>query len=166
MFIDDRYALGASLYIPLRVVHNIDRGSYSMSLWSPVKDYDGINIERYKEDDIVEYNVLLAASENGRIVSAPVTYYNKFTAVNDPYITTTENIDFYVTSSMTPEKIDELWTVVVNGITNSYKDATGLTFPLTGGELEMGQYTIDVPNNTFWFAFNDNATIILKFFKP
>lgn len=166
MFIDDRYALGSSLYIPLRMIHNIDQGSYSMSLWSPVKDYDGINIDRYKEDDIVEYNILLAASESGRIVSTPVTYYNKFTVVNDTYITTTENLDFYVTSSMTPEKIDELWTVIVNGITNSYKDATGMTFPLTGGELDMGQYTIDVDNNRFYFAFNDNATIILKYFKP
>jgi hypothetical protein len=167
MFIGDRYALGSNLYIPLRVQHNVDAGSYQMSLWSPIKDYDGINIVRFDNENVQEAVIYLPAfGDVAQFGSKAITYYEKFVGVTDPSITISDTLGFYFGGSPTPDEIDARWTVLVNGVVQVYKDATGMTFPLTGGELNMGEYTCDVDNDNFWFAFNDNVTIIIKYLKP
>lgn len=162
---DDRYAIGEDLYIPLRMVHNIDQGFYQISLWSPIKDYDGVNIIKYGDDTPVEYfqiwNDLIYAQVGNKLI----TGYWRFDNVTDPYVTLPEALNFYITTTTEPENIEANFDVFKNGVRLDYVDYTTLTFPLVGGELTMAQYTVEVDADKFHFAFNEGDTIIIKYFK-
>lgn len=162
---DDRYAIGEDLYIPLRMVHNIDQGTYQISLWSPIKDYDGVNIVRFG-DNIPVYEVLpfdydssITPTLNG------IARMWRWDNVTDPYVTLDEPLNFYITSTTEAENIEANFDVFKNGVRLDYVDYTLLTFPLVGGELTMAQYTVEVDVDKFHFAFNEGDTIIIKYFK-
>jgi len=164
---DDRYAIGNDLYIPIKMVHNIDRGEYQMTLWSPLKDFSGANIIRFddNEDDeqIAKNPVIEDIAASYQNIS--IKFYQKFTGVNDNYVTISEPLGFYFSSSLSPDIIDSRWTVIVNGIIQEYVDYTTFTFPLAGDELQIGQYTVNPDEDRFYFAYNENSTIILKYLK-
>jgi hypothetical protein len=161
---DDRYAIGSDLYIPLRMSHNIDSGTYQMSLWAPVKDYAGINITRFT--DIEDINRLVPSfADPQRGSSDTITYYERFADVNDTYVEMAEDMIYYTSDSATKEYIDATWNVWVQGVRQDYVDRETLTFPLTGGELIPGQYTINTEENRFYFAFNESNVIVIKFTK-
>lgn len=164
MHMDDRYALGDTLYIPLKSVHNVDSGTYTMSLWAPVKDYDGDNIIRFTDDtpkyEYTGTDVLLT-----RTSTAGYRRMWRFDGVTDTYVTLPENLAFYIGGSATPEEIETYFDVYRNGVYLFYKDYEALTFPLTGGELTMGEYTVYPDDNTFHFAFNEDDIILIKYIK-
>ncbi len=161
---DDRYAIGSNLYIPLRMVHNVDRAEYQVSLWSVLKDFSGVNIIRYSDDEPQPtlYSVDLATNKP---LTSSIRGYWKWTGVTDPYVTLDEALGFYITSTTTPEEIEEYFDVYKTNIRMEYVDYTTLTFPLTAGDLLLTQYTVEPDNDKFHFALCENETVIIKYLK-
>ena len=162
---DNRYAIGEDLYIPIRMVHNIDQGVYQLSLWSPIKDYDGVNIIKFGDDIPTEIEVLVEDLIYNTVTSANITAYWRFDNVNDPFVEIEESLNFFITSTTEPDNIEANFDVFKNGVRLDYVDYTTLTFPLVGGEMTMAQYTVEVDADKFHFAFNEGDTIIIKYFK-
>ncbi|MGB4958674.1 MAG: hypothetical protein WBO36_04305 [Saprospiraceae bacterium] len=162
---DDRFAIGSDLYIPLRMIHNVDSGVYQMSLWSPIKDYDGINITRFTDYEPVRYAIASPIDPARALGSNTITYYMRFENVNDPYVEIDEDMRYYTTDSAEYDEIDTYWDVYKNGVRLDYKDRDVLIFPLSDGDLQMHEYTINTPENRFYFAFNQGDTIVVKYRK-
>ena len=165
MHFDDRYALGTDLCIPVKCVHNVDSGTYAMSLWSPVKDYDGVNIVRWDEDQPVGPYYIGSELELMRPINPGLQRCWKFTGVTDTYVTIDEALGFYIGGSTAPEEIECYFSVYHNGVYQEYIDYTSLTFPLTPGDILPGQYTVEPDTDTFHFAYCENDTIIIKYIK-
>lgn len=168
MHFDDRYAISGQIYIPIRQVHNLDNGTYQLSLWSIYKDFDGINVEEFSDVEENKYVVAFDNNLNSPPPSMIDHFYLKYTNVNTTTINTMDqgiSLLFYFNSIITPETIDEQLDVFQNGVRLEYVDLNNFTFPLTGGELQMNQYTMDLDYNLIYFAYNEASTIILKYVK-
>ena len=165
MHFDDRYALGTDLCIPVKCVHNVDSGTYAMSLWAPVKDYDGVNIIRWDEDQPIGPSYVLGELSLMRFNGPGLQACWKYTGVTDPYVIIDEALVFYIGGSTEPEEIECYFSVYQQGIYQEYIDYTTLTFPLTPGDLVPGQYTVEPDADTFHFAYCENDTIIIKYIK-
>ncbi len=161
---DDRYAIGSNLYIPLRMVHNVDRAEYQVSLWSVLKDFSGVNIIRFSDDEpIYKLNVVDLTSD--KPLTSSIHAYWKWTGVTDPYVTLDEPLGFYISSTTTADEIEEYFDVYKTNIRMEYVDYTTLTFPLTAGDLLLTQYTVEPDNDKFHFALCENETVIIKYLK-
>ncbi len=128
MHFDDRYALGTDLCIPVKCVHNVDSGTYAMSLWAPVKDYDGVNIIRWDEDQPIGPSYLLGEISLMRFNGPGIQQCWKFTGVTNPYVIIDEALVFYIGGSTAPEEIECYFSVYHNGVYQEYIDYTSLTF--------------------------------------
>jgi succinate dehydrogenase flavin-adding protein (antitoxin of CptAB toxin-antitoxin module) len=171
-YFDYRFAIAGSIYIPLRWVHNLDNSTYEVSLWKIQKDFAGQNVTNFT-DRVPDRFVKIIEDQDAEILeseryfpSIAERWTRKFIDVSDNYIDFENDIrlEYYINTSV-PEVNEENFDIFNNGVRQRFKDPAGLTFPLTGGELEIDEWTADTEENHMWFGLTDDAVIFVKYLK-
>lgn len=165
MTADMRFASGDELYMPLKFEHNLSEGTYSIALYKIFKDYAGINIVDTGTPDIYNDFPTPSGLESGITPNSGIKYFYREFVASGTYVTIPDSLPYFVSGDTSVDTIRSDWSVYAEGVFQDYVDYTTLTFPLTGGELAIGQYTMEPAENRFHFAFLENQTIIIKYLR-
>lgn len=154
---NDSYMIGTQNWDLLNEIGKITliyTGSYNTNV--DVEPDEPILIPEYPDTDILD-----PQSPPGGIES----YYEDFENVTTDNVVVSTNLEFYFNTGDFLG-IKRKWKVYLNGLKCKYIDFESLSFPLTPGDLDTNQWSVDVANNTIYFGYQlDGEYVEVEFLK-
>jgi hypothetical protein len=163
---DARIQIGSSIFLPMKIEHDVNDDAYKISMWEIKKDFSGqIETKVIGDTPVPDYPTPIELDPQSP-QSNVEQYYFEQSGVTDDHVVVDTSLAYYVSSYTTLIRIKSDWTVIIDGVVQHYVDLNTLTFPLSPGDLVPGQYSIDVDNDkfVFWGAL-DSQLVVIKYVK-